>query len=124
VRLRDWLPVGAVPEVAPAALAALLDRNSAAEERPQLVDVRTRMEFDAGHIDGAVSAPILELERALDGLGLDRARPVVAICLSAHRSIPAVRLLRAHGFDDVAQLAGGMRAWRRAGLPETPSRSR
>ena len=38
-------------------------------------------------------------------------RPVVAICLSAHRSIPAARLLRAHGFPDAAQLAGGMLAW-------------
>jgi hypothetical protein len=44
-------------------------------------------------------------------LGLDPSRPVVAICLTAHRSIPAVRLLRNRGFD-AAQLAGGMRAWR------------
>jgi rhodanese-related sulfurtransferase len=41
---------------------------------------------------------------------------VVAICLSAHRSPPGVRLLRQAGID-ARQLAGGMLAWRRAGLP-------
>jgi rhodanese-related sulfurtransferase len=42
---------------------------------------------------------------------------VVAICLTAHRSIPAVRLLRENGFE-ARQLQGGMLAWRAAQLPE------
>jgi len=42
---------------------------------------------------------------------------VVAICLTAHRSIPAVRLLASEGFE-ATQLKGGMLAWRAAGLPE------
>ena len=58
-----------------------------------------------------------DLPRRLPQLGLERGRPVVAICLTAHRSIPAVRLLRRAGFD-AAQLAGGMLAWRAAGFPE------
>jgi rhodanese-related sulfurtransferase len=41
---------------------------------------------------------------------------VVAICLSAHRSPPAVRLLSRAGYD-ARQLEGGMLAWRAAGLP-------
>ena len=113
MRISDWIPLGAVPSVEPRALAERL----ASPARPQIVDVRTRAEYEAGHIDGAVSAPITSLASLLDGLGLDRGRPVVAICLSAHRSIPAVRLLRERGFSDVAQLAGGMLAWRKAGLP-------
>jgi rhodanese-related sulfurtransferase len=60
---------------------------------------------------------VTELPRRLDALGLERGRRVVAICLTAHRSIPAVRLLRQAGFDAV-QLAGGMLAWRAAGFPE------
>jgi rhodanese-related sulfurtransferase len=42
---------------------------------------------------------------------------VVAVCLTAHRSVPAVRLLRERGFEAV-QLSGGMMAWRAARLPE------
>jgi rhodanese-related sulfurtransferase len=108
-----WLPFGAVPEVR----ATRLARDLASAPAPQLVDVRTHAEFRAGRIRGAISAPITSLSRALPTLGLDPSRRVVAICLTAHRSIPAVRLLRRHGFD-AAQLAGGMLAWRAAGLPE------
>jgi rhodanese-related sulfurtransferase len=113
MRLPWWLPFGRVPEIDPAALQAAL-RSKAP---PQLVDVRTDIEFRNGHLRGAVSVPISTLPARLVSLGLDPARPVVAICLSAHRSIPAVRLLRGRGFE-ASQLAGGMLAWRRAGLPE------
>jgi rhodanese-related sulfurtransferase len=109
-----WLPFGRVPEVSAAELAASLRAGTA----PQLVDVRSRAEFDAGHLAGAVSAPITSFAEALPGLELDPARPVVAICLTAHRSIPAVRLLRRQGLE-ASQLEGGMLAWRAARLPET-----
>lgn len=64
----------------------------------------------------SINAPITELKSLLASLSLDSNRPVVAICRSAHRSIPAVRLLRARGFD-ASQLQQGMQAWWRAGLP-------
>jgi len=108
-----WLPFGRVPEVAARRLAVDLD----AAPPPQIIDVRTEGEFRRGHVRGAVSVPIAALPSRLAGLDLDRSRPVVAICLTAHRSIPAVRLLRGAGFD-AAQLRGGMIAWRAAGYPE------
>jgi len=114
--LRDWfwwLPFGKVPEVEPESLERQLDSGDV-----QLVDVRTRGEWRAGHIRGAVNVPITEFGQRVEELELDPDRPVVAICLSAHRSIPAVRLLRRRGFSDASQLAGGMLAWRKAGLPE------
>ena len=101
-----WLPFGAVPEVTGPELERLLDGGSP----PQLLDVRTAREFEAGHIPGAQNVPITALPARLPGLALDRSRPVVAICLTAHRSVPAVRLLRRHGLD-ARQLAGGMLAW-------------
>jgi rhodanese-related sulfurtransferase/DNA-binding HxlR family transcriptional regulator len=62
-----------------------------------LVDVRPAEEFEAGHIDGARSIPLDELERRLDELPDDR--EVVAYCRGpfcayAHE---AVRVLRAEG---------------------------
>jgi rhodanese-related sulfurtransferase len=113
MRLPWWLPFGEVPGIAPASLSSALQ----APRPPLLLDVRTALEFSAGHIEGAVSAPITSLAGRLPQLGLDPSRPVVAICLTAHRSIPAVRLLRAQGLE-ASQLAGGMLAWRAAGLPE------
>jgi rhodanese-related sulfurtransferase len=115
-KLLWWLPFGRVSEIAPERLAGVLARP---EEAPQLLDVRTEGEWQRGHIPGAINVPIQQLRRRLPTLGLDRSRPVVAICLSAHRSIPAVRLLHRSGFEGAMQMAGGMLAWRRRGLPET-----
>jgi len=108
-----WVPWGRVPEVD----AADLEKELAGDAPPQLLDVRTRWEFRTGHIAGAVHVPFWKLRSGVPRLSFDPQRPVVAICLSAHRSIPAVRVLKFYGFKDVRQLAGGMLAWRRRGLP-------
>ena len=107
----DWLPFGRVPEIDAQTLAQQL-RDGAT---PQIVDVRTELEWTRSRIAGAVNVPVTQLEARLDSLALDKNRPVIAICRSAHRSIPAVRLLRAKGFD-ARQLRKGMLAWWAAGL--------
>jgi len=107
-----WWPFGKVAEVSASQLDAMRKRGP----RPQLVDVRTPNEWVSGHIAGAVHVPITELGSRIDVLKLDPKRPIVAICRSAHRSVPAVRLLRQHGFDSACQLQGGMLAWLKAGL--------
>lgn len=115
-RLRHWfwwLPFGRVPEIG----AVELRQSLATEPRPQLIDVRTHAEFRGGHIGGAVNVPLQELKGRLPSLALDPARPVIAICRSAHRSIPAVRLLQTRGFGQAVQLQGGMQAWWREDLP-------
>lgn len=108
-----WLPFGKVPEIP----APRLARDLAGSPPPQVIDVRSEAEFRRGHVRGATNVPIQSFRRRIGEAGLDRSRPVVAICLTAHRSIPAVRLLARRGFQ-AAQLAGGMLAWRAAGLPE------
>ncbi len=112
MRWRDWLPFGRVPELTPEDLVRRLQDEGSA----QLIDVRTALEFRHGHIQGAVHVPVHALPAALLGLALDPHLPVVAVCKTAHRSIPAVRLLTREGFAAL-QLRGGMDRWRRLGLP-------
>jgi len=107
-----WLPFGKVAEIEAVDLKTRLDRG----EPLQLIDVRSAGEFAAGHIVGAINVPIDQLRSRLPELALDPARPVVAICFSAHRSPPAVRVLRQAGFA-AQQLRGGMIAWQRRKLP-------
>ncbi len=94
-------------EIDPHELIALLDNN----DKVQLLDVRTSAEWKAGHIEGAINVPIIELGARINKLDFDKDVLLVPICLSAHRSIPAVRLFKEKGFNDVRQLSGGMRRW-------------
>lgn len=110
--LLDWIPLGSVPEITPATLARWVDDE---HESVELLDVRTRAEFEGGHLANARHVPITSFASTLPGLALEPGRRVVAICASGHRSIVAVRLLRRRGVAGAVQLAGGMRGWRAAG---------
>ncbi len=109
-----WLPFGEVPEISAKQLDTMRNDGSAP---PQLIDVRTGTEWRSAHVAGAIHVPITELGSRISSLRLDGTRPIVAICRSAHRSIPAVRLLQRHGFRNACQLQGGMLAWQQSGLP-------
>ncbi|MGD8842690.1 MAG: rhodanese-like domain-containing protein [Gammaproteobacteria bacterium] len=114
-----WLPVGRVAEIT---ATELHDRLSG-RRRVQIIDVRSAAEWRRSHIPGAVSVPIQTLRHNLAALQLDVHLTIVAICLSAHRSIPAVRLLQAQGFANAVQLKGGMLAWWHKGYPTEGARS-
>jgi rhodanese-related sulfurtransferase/biotin operon repressor len=80
-----------------------------------VVDVRPRLEFDAGHLPGAVSIPLDELSARL--ADLDPETPVVAYCRGPYcvLSAQAVSHLRTHGVD-ARRLVGGPLEWEAAGL--------
>jgi len=102
-----WLPFGHVPEISADELNARLTGNVPIK----IIDVRSSAEWHRSHIRGAVRVPLRELKGHIASLQLDAQQPIIAICLSAHRSIPAVRLLNAQGFENAVQLKGGMLAW-------------
>jgi rhodanese-related sulfurtransferase len=81
-----------------------------------VIDVRPQEEFAAGHIPGAVSVPLGELERRLSEL--PRRRRIVAYCRGPYcvLAAEAVRLLRRRGVEAV-RLRDGFPEWREAGLP-------
>ncbi len=101
------MPFGHVPEIN----ALELKESLTGDNHPQIIDVRTHAEWQRSRIPDAVNVPIQNLRKSVESLRLDSARPVVTICLSAHRRIPAVRLFQAKGFENVVQLKGGMLAW-------------
>ena len=73
-----------------------------------LLDVRTRVEYAAGHVPGSLNIPHTELRERLDEVR-DAAdgRPVRVTCQSGVRSAIAHRVLTQAGFDS-ASLSGGM----------------
>ena len=111
-----WFPFGRVEEIAPRELENRL-RNDGHDL--QLLDVRSTLEYSESHVANTRNVPITELPQRLAELSLDPSRPVIAICLSGHRSVPAYRLLKRAGYSHVYSLSGGMLAWWAARLPTT-----
>lgn len=81
-----------------------------------VLDVRPATEYAAGHVPGAVSVPLDELERRIEELPADV--EVVAYCRGAYCVLAhdAVAMLTAAG-RRARRLHEGMLEWRLAGLP-------
>lgn len=80
-----------------------------------LLDVRTRDEFDEGHIAGATLVDVNDstfVEQAM--AVIDKQRPVAVYCRSGRRSARAANLLTNQGCQ-VTNLVGGVMAWQDAG---------
>ena len=86
------------------------------EQRRLVLDVRPEAEYRAGHILGARSIPIQQLERRLRRL--PRGRTIVAYCRGPFcvYSDEAVSLLRRRGYR-AQRLDSGFPDWKHAGLP-------
>lgn len=83
-----------------------------------IVDVREPQEWEIGHIEGAILAPLGSLPATIRDL--DPARDIVTVCHRGIRSMHALRLLEKAGFPRVRSLAGGMDAWSRQIDPSIP----
>jgi glyoxylase-like metal-dependent hydrolase (beta-lactamase superfamily II)/rhodanese-related sulfurtransferase len=78
----------------------------------QLLDVRERTEWDAGHLAGSVHRAYHDIHALPDGI--DPERPVAAVCASGQRAATAASLLERHGAREVIHVVdGGVPAWLR-----------
>jgi cysteine synthase/rhodanese-related sulfurtransferase len=139
--IRKHLPelfAGAAPEKAPAAAGGapeilnaihdlaqaspdVIDPREAAElvrNGARLIDCRFPQEFALGHIAEAENLPLDALTNgAAAGLPEDRSAPIVTICAIGKRSLAAMLLLKARGYEKVKNVRGGLQAWGMAGQP-------
>ncbi len=86
-----------------------------------IVDVRTKEEFDAGHLRDAKNIPLADFGTRIGELDKFKAKSIVVVCQSGARADKAVGLLQRAGFEDVAALDGGLAAWQAASLPTVKS---
>jgi rhodanese-related sulfurtransferase len=82
-----------------------------------VVDVREQDEFKSGHLLNAKHIPLGKLSDRVGELERYRDKPIVVVCRSGNRSATACALLSRQGFAQVYNLAGGVTAWQKAGLP-------
>ena len=80
-----------------------------------ILDVRTREEYDAGHIAGSVLIPNEVLLNRLDEVPRDK--PILVYCRSGRRGAISSQDLIDNGFSEVYNMEGGIAAWQNAGYP-------
>ena len=78
----------------------------------QLIDVRTPVEFNEGHIQNATLINIQNEQQFLSKLNtLDKQKPVYVYCRSGNRSALAAGHLANNEFEKIVNLEGGFVAW-------------
>jgi rhodanese-related sulfurtransferase len=103
-----------ITEISPKDAAAKLNSGEAV-----VVDVRDKDEWDKEHIPGATHISRGTLEFDSEEEVPDRNATIICHCGGGGRSALAAENLQRMGYKNVRSIAGGLRAWKAAGLPTT-----
>lgn len=90
--------------------------RQAQQNGAQMIDVRERDEWDAGHIAGALFYPVTRISSDPE-VDVDPNTPIVTYCKAGGRAERAAEVLRAAGYRDVRAMSGGFADWQAAGYP-------
>jgi rhodanese-related sulfurtransferase len=93
------------------------ERLQAGEQLP-LIDVRSREEWDAVHIEGATFFTQELMQKIISEWPKDR--EFVFVCHLGMRSLDAASFFAGHGFQRVRSMTGGIDAWSREVDPDLP----
>jgi len=95
-----------------------LEEIKAANGDLVLLDIREPHEHAEVHLEGDVLVPPVEVAERIDELAPDTSQRLILYCRSGARSARAANLLKEQfGYDNVANVDGGILAWQEAGLP-------
>jgi rhodanese-related sulfurtransferase len=94
----------------------LKERLDWGEPALTIIDVRSLDAFNTSHITGAVSLPLNVLvDQAL--VNLELVRDIYVYGATDEETATAAGLLKKAGYQNVAELVGGLAAWKAAGFP-------
>jgi hydroxyacylglutathione hydrolase len=80
-----------------------------------VLDTRQILEWEAGHVEGALHIPFYDVPARVDDVLRDR--PVYVYCGSGYRAAAVVSLLARHGFDNLIHVDDDWENAARAGVP-------
>ena len=83
-----------------------VDLKELVKNGAQIIDVRTKAEFQSGHIKGSVNIPVQNITTGLSKI--KKNKPIITCCASGMRSASAKRILKSNGFNEVYNGGGWM----------------
>jgi rhodanese-related sulfurtransferase len=103
-----------VTEISPDAAVKKLQNKDAV-----IVDVREKDEWEEGHIPNAIHLSRGTIELDIEEKVPDPNAMIICHCGGGGRSALAAESLQKMGYKNVRSMAGGLKAWKAAGLPTT-----
>ncbi len=82
-----------------------------------IVDVRDTHEYIKGHIENSINLPLGKFSETLDSLEQYKKQPIIVVCQTGTRSVPACKTLTKANFEQVFNIIGGMQSWEDNKLP-------
>ncbi len=89
------------------------DAFAVRQQETAVLDVRRKSEFDAEHVVGAQNLPLDFINKLMDEV--ERDRTYLVHCAGGYRSVIAISILKARGFDKLINVAGGYNAIKASG---------
>ena len=84
---------------------------------PVILDVRSKKEYESGHVPGALLVPFWQVKSTMPQLSITPGTPLVVYCGHGPRAYMAGSALRRLGFTDITYLAGHITRWLKEGRP-------
>jgi molybdopterin/thiamine biosynthesis adenylyltransferase/rhodanese-related sulfurtransferase len=109
-----------VPEWSPSQVHEAFDQQQVGAQSDQemvLVDVREKIEWNEGHIPGAIHVPRGYLELQIEEAVPDKSKTVVLYCAGGVRSLMAGATLKQMGYENAISMSGGFGSWKTSGFP-------
>lgn len=91
----------------------------AANPSAKLIDVREDNEWDASHAAGSIHLGKGIIERDIEATVSDKSTELILYCGGGYRSALAADVLQQMGYTNVFSMAGGWKAWREEGGPQS-----
>lgn len=82
-----------------------------------VVDVREPHEYLKGHIENSINIPLGKFPEKVNTLEKHKSHPIIVVCQSGTRSVPACKTLTKENFEHVFTMTGGMQAWEDNNFP-------
>jgi hydroxyacylglutathione hydrolase len=100
-----------------------VDRMTATElereynEKPIIIDIRKKSEFDSEHVVDAINIPLNEINQHLSEI--PKEKPFILHCAGGYRSMIAASILKSRGYNNFKDVEGGMTAILETKIPKT-----
>jgi len=86
-------------------------------EKATVIDIRSKADFNKGHLLGSINIPASEIKNADKELEKHKQNPIVLVDANGMQASAAAQQLQKTGFTQVSRLQGGIVSWTNDNLP-------